>query len=139
METLKKYWWVITVSVAVAGFAFWLYTIEAKASNAEQKADKLEVVAEETKELAKQTTALLTQMTKPDYALRNHLILYGIDSAQAANWTKMSIGVPLDSGGAPLHYVPYLDFNALPDVGIMKMWSDTGPTFMKELWNFNKE
>ena len=138
IDKLKQYWWIGTICIAIASFAFWLYSIDAQASAAKEKADKLEAVAEKTAELNEKMAAVVAQMLNPQLWLRNYLIVRGIDTNLARIWSSYAIGPVRDSLGHPIEGVPYLEEHNVPRRGCLTIWSGGEPLIVDTLWNFRE-
>jgi len=140
METLKKYWFLIGVCVAILTFGAWLLTIQANASDAKRKAEKFEKTFENIEKIAQ-------RITSPEYELASYLILHNVDTATAYLWSEYPrdpVRVQrLDSTGQikTMYFtkMPFLSKPALPEVGVLMML--TGDDSLKliiidTLWNF---
>jgi len=138
IDLIKQYKAIIYVSVLLAGIIYSFYTVKTDAAEAKKKTDGLERVLKETKELNVKVAAVLVQMAKPEFVLRNHLILYGIDTARANLWSTYPVGPVVDTVGTPKRGIPYLDMTGYPMVGVYKIWSNNGPKILDTLWNFKE-
>lgn len=82
---------------------------------------------------------IASQVDSHDF-LVEWLLAHGEDSATVAQWSLFPRGAITDTAGAPLLNVIFLDPNALPERGVLRMHvAPDSVVSVRTLWNYPKE
>lgn len=131
MKKLAEWIQLIVVVAAVAGGTFWLYVMQAEASDTKKTVDNNSATL-------KQVTKIAEALRDPNRWLRDYLNNHDVDSAQARQWSVMPKGPVRGSKKKQLAGIPYLQKHGLPEVGIMLIWTGDSTKVLDTLWTFPK-
>jgi len=127
LEKWKKYKEVIAIIsfiILAASFIMAANDTQKKVKSFEQTFERISQIAED--------------LSDPNTWLRQYLLNHNIDSATAKIWSVMPKGEIIVKNDT-LTNIPYLNPQALPDVGIQLIRKPDGTTKMQDtLWNFTK-
>lgn len=131
MKKLNDWWLVLGIAVVVAGSTFWLYTLDATASDNKVKVEKHDAILE-------QVVLVAESLRDPNRWLRDYLQNHDVDTSQARRWSVMPKGAVLDSKNKQLANIPYLEKHGLPEIGVMLMFTGDSTKTLDTLWTFPK-
>ena len=120
--------WKTTADEAVSGYAY-------AAESAEKTEKKVQAIEQSFEQIAVIAQGFQSEPT----LLYEHLMTYrhqiDADTTQLREWSKWPQGPKLDSLGAPLRGINYLDARVLPDIGIQMVTKMSGQTkVIDTLW-----
>ena len=135
MDKIKEYRDIVLIVLAVVGFAWYLRTIDAKASEGMTMAQQQVQTNKQQSDInAKLTAMVIESNTK----LAVYLELMGFDDDQARMWSAMPRSIPLDSLGKPISMEPWLEVREELQVGIRLMVDDSATVMIDTLWDFRR-
>jgi len=126
---IKKYKAHIGIIITLLTFTWWLFTIDATASEALK-------IAEQNSNISKQLSAIVVEN---DTKLSMFLEFSGFDKECADKWAAIPRRLPVDSVGNPLLGVSWLRVSEDLKVGILYIISKDSVTKLDTLWNIQKD
>ena len=123
---------VITLMTTLIALAYYIWGIDAKASEALETAKGHDPYFEQIAKVA-------NNMSNRSVLIKHELILHGIDTVQAMRWSSLPIGPVRDQDGKIYLNIPFLQDSLLPDLGIqiMVIKRDTVISLRRDtLWDF---
>lgn len=139
---VETYWKLGTVVLAVAAFAFWLWSIQAMALDAQQKISKQDAINE------KLTAIIVAQdksVAEQNARLAVYLELYGINKDTAAAFAAIPREPKRNDQGQILFGAPWVVIDSSLNLGILFRvmphpdYRDSVLIEQRVLWDFTKE
>jgi len=93
MDKLNEYKWIVTTTILVLTFGWWLKGIESDAGEAKQKVDSIEQTYKSIEKIAEQVQANQKALCDPKRMLGDFLITMGDEPNTVKYWMSMPVGL----------------------------------------------